>query len=220
MRRFDTPYPDRRPSDEGEIALNLILIVRTTVEFGSPKIYRALTLRAPMRIFRAMTKALKTGKKGRQNRPVPVEEFPIVRRQTARRVRANSSRHWSSESFRLFLVGSVEYRTYFRLFFCQTPTFQGATMTRAFIGAAIGMVIGLLFLAGWGAYDGYHNGLPSANLQPGLQAAATEAFTVPVFLFWLGMLPGGLIGGIAGFVSSLMQPRRKPSATVTNGTRF
>jgi hypothetical protein len=40
-------------------------------------------------------------------------------------------------------------------------------MARTITGAAIGVVIGMLVLAGWGAWYGYVNGLPSAQLPPG-----------------------------------------------------
>lgn len=71
----------------------------------------------------------------------------------------------------------------------------------------IGIAVGMLLLACWGGYDGYVNGLPSARLAPGLEAAATEAVVVPVFYFWMGMLPGAIIGGAAGFASWLVRPR-------------
>jgi hypothetical protein len=80
-------------------------------------------------------------------------------------------------------------------------------MLRTVVGAVIGTTVGLLLLACWGGSDGYVNGLPSARLAPGLEAAVTEALVVPLFYFWMGMLPGAVIGGIAGFGSWLVRPR-------------
>ncbi len=80
-------------------------------------------------------------------------------------------------------------------------------MLRTAVGVVIGVTVGMFLLACWGGYDGYVNGLPSAKLAPGLEAAATEAVVVPVFYFWMGMLPGAVIGGAAGFGSWLVRPR-------------
>jgi hypothetical protein len=83
-------------------------------------------------------------------------------------------------------------------------------MLRTVAGVVIGMAVGMFLLAGWGGYDGYVNGLPSARIAPGLEAAATEAVVVPVFYFWMGMLPGAVIGGVAGVASWLVRPRGTP----------
>jgi hypothetical protein len=80
-------------------------------------------------------------------------------------------------------------------------------MIRVIVGTAVGMIAGMLALAGWGGYYGYHNGVPSAQLPPGWEAAGVSALGVSVFLFWMGLLPGALIGGAAGFASWLVRPR-------------
>ena len=82
-------------------------------------------------------------------------------------------------------------------------------MVRTLIGAAVGVVVGMLVLAGWGAWYGYENGVPIAQLPPGWEAAGVSAFTTSVFLFWMGMLPGAVIGGVAGFGSWMVRPRAR-----------
>lgn len=80
-------------------------------------------------------------------------------------------------------------------------------MVRTIIGAMVGVVVGMLVLAGVGAWYGYVNGVPSAQLPPGLEAAGVSALSWSVFLFWMGMLPGAVIGGAAGFGSWLVRPK-------------
>ena len=52
-------------------------------------------------------------------------------------------------------------------------------MMRTVIGAVVGMGVGMLVLAGWGAYYGYMNGLASAKLPCTCSAAgALTSFAI------------------------------------------
>ena len=82
-------------------------------------------------------------------------------------------------------------------------------MFRTLIGAATGMMVGVLVLAALGANHGYANGVPSAKLPPGAEAAALEAVWWCLYFFWIALPAGAVIGGLAGFGSWLVRPRRK-----------
>ena len=84
-------------------------------------------------------------------------------------------------------------------------------MLRTLIGAAIGGVIGLLVVPIWGAHDGFVYGSEMRRLPPGLDAALNEALTYLFYLFWVGCLLGGFIGGLIGFVSWVVYPGRPAS---------
>jgi hypothetical protein len=94
-------------------------------------------------------------------------------------------------------------------------------MLRTIVGAMIGAALGLLAFAAWGAWDGYHYGLPTRrDLAPGFEAAAISALVYAMFLGWMGVVAGGVIGGGAGLGSALVRaissssrsPRPAPSA--------
>jgi len=87
-------------------------------------------------------------------------------------------------------------------------------MFRTLIGLAIGFVLGILFLGGWGMYDGVTTGLPTAQLPPGLEAGAKSAFVYIMYLFPFAAIIGGGIGAIAGFGSWLVRPRKEKLSTV------
>jgi hypothetical protein len=86
-------------------------------------------------------------------------------------------------------------------------------MIRTLIAAAIGLVIGLLLVAAWGAEYGYREGLPGRrDLAPGWETAWISAFYCVVMLGWAGGGAGAVIGGFAGFASWLVRPRVKAAA--------
>ena len=67
------------------------------------------------------------------------------------------------------------------------------------------MLAGMTGLAGWGACHGFENGVPSAKLPPGLEAAALEAVWACLIFFWVALPAGAVIGGLAGFGSWLVK---------------
>jgi hypothetical protein len=86
-------------------------------------------------------------------------------------------------------------------------------MIRAVIGAGIGFAVGVILIAAWGACDGYTEGIPTRrDLSPGAEAAALNAFIYTAYFWWLGGIPGSLIGGLAGLGSWAVAPRRSVDA--------
>jgi hypothetical protein len=79
-------------------------------------------------------------------------------------------------------------------------------MVRTVIGAAVGAVVGMLILAGCGAWYGYENGVETARVPPGWDAAARSALIWCVFLFWLAIPAGAVLGGAVGLSSWLLRP--------------
>jgi hypothetical protein len=87
-------------------------------------------------------------------------------------------------------------------------------MQRTITGGGIGVLLGLLALAGWGLYDGLTQGLPTAHIAPVIEAGAKSAFVYMVYLFPFAFVLG-VVGALAGFASWIVKPR--PSAI--NGDR-
>ena len=73
-------------------------------------------------------------------------------------------------------------------------------MVRVLIGTGIGVFVGLMALATCGAVYGAQNGLPSAGLPPGADAAARQALFFTVFFSWFAAPVGGLLGGVGGLI--------------------
>ena len=80
-------------------------------------------------------------------------------------------------------------------------------MNRTLIGAAIGIAVGILLLAGAGAWFGFQEGVVTSNTPPGIEAALVQAFVFVAYFWWLAAAIGGTIGGLAGFGSWLVRPR-------------
>jgi hypothetical protein len=77
------------------------------------------------------------------------------------------------------------------------------------IGAVVGVTLGLVALAGYGAWWGLTQGVDWRHplLPPGWDAAAVNA-TVMLLYFWRAAVAvGGMIGGLAGFGSWRVRPR-------------
>jgi hypothetical protein len=94
-------------------------------------------------------------------------------------------------------------------------------MIRTIVGGMIGAALGVLAIAAWGAWDGFHDGVPHRrDLAPGWETAVISALWYALFLGWMGVVAGGLIGGGAGLGSALVRatsssapsPRPAPSA--------
>lgn len=93
-------------------------------------------------------------------------------------------------------------------------------MLRTIVGGLIGATLGFLAFAVWGAWDGYYYGVPTRrDLAPGPEAAAISALWCAMYLGWMGIVAGGIIGGGAGLGSALVRsisssrsPRPAPSA--------
>lgn len=94
-------------------------------------------------------------------------------------------------------------------------------MIRVIVGGMIGVFVGVLAIAAWGGWDGYHDGYPiGQRLPPGPEAALKSAVAYAAYLGWMGVVAGGLIGGAAGLGSALVRaissssrsPRPAPSA--------
>ena len=94
-------------------------------------------------------------------------------------------------------------------------------MLRTVVGGMIGAALGVLAFAAWGAWDGYYYGVPTRrDLAPGFEAAAVSALAYAMYLGWMGVVAGGLVGGAAGLGSALVRaissssrsPRPAPSA--------
>jgi hypothetical protein len=82
-------------------------------------------------------------------------------------------------------------------------------MLRTLIGTGVGMAIGILVLAGAGAWAGFtHSDWVRPGLQPGWEAAAIGAFVYTAYFWWLAAAVGGGIGGLAALGSWLVRPRR------------
>lgn len=81
-------------------------------------------------------------------------------------------------------------------------------MTRALIGAAAGATLGLVALAGYGAWWGLTGGVDWRHplLPPGWEAAAVNATAMLLYFSWAAVVVGGVIGGAAGFGSWLVRP--------------
>jgi hypothetical protein len=84
-------------------------------------------------------------------------------------------------------------------------------MTRTLIGGAFGCAVAVLLVAGLGAWDGYHNGLPTSRLPPGPSAALTDAFVCVAYFWPVPAACGAAIGAVAGLGSWLVRPRRRVS---------
>ena len=93
-------------------------------------------------------------------------------------------------------------------------------MLRTVFGGMIGATLGFFAFAAWGTWDGYYYGLSTRrDLAPGFEAAAISALAYAMYLGWMGVVAGGLIGG-AGLGSALVRaissssrsPRPAPSA--------
>jgi hypothetical protein len=83
-------------------------------------------------------------------------------------------------------------------------------MRRALIGAGVGMVCGVLALAGFGAWAGYTHGgewIGPVGRPPGWEAAGMGAVVSTAYFWWLAGTVGGTIGGLAGMGSWLVRPR-------------
>lgn len=82
-------------------------------------------------------------------------------------------------------------------------------MKRALIGFCIGAAFGILVLAGFGAWAGYTHGTgwTGRPALPPLDAAFIWAFCFAAYFWWLAVPVGGIIGGLAGLGSRLVQPR-------------
>ena len=78
-------------------------------------------------------------------------------------------------------------------------------MKRTLIGAGIGLVCGILLLAGLGAWQGYLDGV-GRRFPPGWEAAVMGAFVYMAYFWWLAGTVGGGIGGLAGMGSWLVRP--------------
>jgi hypothetical protein len=91
----------------------------------------------------------------------------------------------------------------------ETEGEEGAIVNRALIGAAIGVFVGLLLLAGWGSYHGFAHGLVTSKTPPGLEAALVIAFVCLAYFWWLAVFVGGVVSGLAGLGSWLVRPRRE-----------
>jgi hypothetical protein len=81
-------------------------------------------------------------------------------------------------------------------------------MKRAFIGATAGVVCAVLLIAVLGGWDGYVNGVPTARRPPGVAAALSNAFFCVMYFWPVPSACGAVIGGLAGFGSWLVRPRR------------
>jgi hypothetical protein len=77
-------------------------------------------------------------------------------------------------------------------------------MTRVFIWACIGWLLGVLALGVCGAWYGYANGLVEGRLPPGPQAAWREAFVFTAYFWWLAGGVGAVFGGLTGLGSDLV----------------
>ncbi len=88
-------------------------------------------------------------------------------------------------------------------------------MLRALIGAGVGMVCGLLALAGVGAWADYTDGC-GARFPPGWEAAVMGAFVYAAYFWWLAGTVGGIIGGLAGGGSWLVRPKPPTKSSVFN----
>lgn len=86
-------------------------------------------------------------------------------------------------------------------------------MIRTIVGAMIGAALGVLAIAAWGAWDGYHDGIPARqDIGPGIEAAAILALTYAMYAGWMGVVAGGLVGGGAGLGSALVRSLTSSSA--------
>ena len=91
-------------------------------------------------------------------------------------------------------------------------------MTRALVGLTAGAAAGLLVLAAGGAMYGYTEGLPTARVPPGLEAAVKTAFIVSVYFGWVAAPLGAIVGGLASVASGLVAPRGRRSPHSTTPT--
>jgi hypothetical protein len=82
-------------------------------------------------------------------------------------------------------------------------------VVRALFGAAAGTACALLLLAWLGASHGYANGIPTNGMPPGVGVAALEAAACVVFYGPVSAACGAVIGGLAGYGSWLVRPRRR-----------
>jgi hypothetical protein len=81
-------------------------------------------------------------------------------------------------------------------------------MKRAVIGAGLGVACAVLLLAGLAAGDGYANGVPVYRLPPGPYAALNNVLLCVAYFWPVPGASGAVIGGLAGFGSWLVRPRR------------
>jgi hypothetical protein len=93
-------------------------------------------------------------------------------------------------------------------------------MLRAVVGAAAGVACAVLLIAGLGAWDGFANGSDFHRLPPGLGAAVSSATDCVVFFLPVPAACGAVIGGLAGFGSWLVRPRRGRSRGQAGGKRW
>ena len=82
-------------------------------------------------------------------------------------------------------------------------------MMRALIGAAAGVTLCLVALAGYGAWWGLTGGVDWRHplLPPGWEAAAVNASAVLLIFWWAAVAVGAVVGGLAGLGSWLVRPR-------------
>ena len=88
-------------------------------------------------------------------------------------------------------------------------------MKRASIGAGVGMVCGVLTLAGFGAWVGFGQGV-GTRIPPGWEGAGMGAFIFTAYYWWLAGTIGGVIGGLAGVGSWLVRPRPPTQSSAFN----
>ena len=77
-------------------------------------------------------------------------------------------------------------------------------MTRAFVWACIGWLLGVLALGFYGAWYGYANGWDTRRLPPGAEAACLGAFIFTAYFWWLAGSLGAVFGGLTGLGSALV----------------
>jgi hypothetical protein len=82
-------------------------------------------------------------------------------------------------------------------------------MNRVLGGGGVGAGLGVLALAGVGAYLGFRSGTDGG----GWGAAATWAFVFLDYYGWLAAAVGGAVGGVAGLGSWLVRPRGSGSSS-------
>jgi len=80
------------------------------------------------------------------------------------------------------------------------------TMVRVVIGAVFGAALGMAALAVWGAWYGLENGLTSAGLPPVLHTAAIQALSFMMYLFWLAIPVGAILGAAFGLLANALRP--------------
>jgi hypothetical protein len=66
--------------------------------------------------------------------------------------------------------------------------------------------------------DGFSDGLPTASLPPGFEAAWKSAFVYAMYLWPLALILGGGAGALCGFGTGLAKALSRPAPIPANST--